>query len=351
MHARAENLLPINRRVAIAPMMDCTDTHCRYLLRLISPHALLYTEMMTTGALMHGARERLLAFNVEEHPVALQLGGSVPGELARCARYGLEYGYDEINLNVGCPSDRVQNARFGACLMAEPQLVADCVAAMREAVPIPVTVKTRLGIDDRDSYEHLCDFIATVGGAGCKVFILHARKAWLSGLSPKENREMPPLRYAWVHQIKRDFPVLSIILNGGIATVPHIQEQLAHVDGVMIGREAYHNPYLLADLEREVFDTGHVPGREQVVARYKHYIVAQLDRGVPLRQMTRHILGLFNGLPGARRWRRQLSERSHADCAGADILDAALRDVKDKPPAWIARSGIQSAPAHAANTP
>lgn len=320
---------PMDRRLNVAPMMDWTDRHCRYFLRLISPHARLYTEMVTTGALIHGDGARLLCYNEAEHPVALQLGGSDPGELAHCARLGHDCGYDEINLNCGCPSDRVQSGRFGACLMAEPQLVADCVSAMREAVPVPVTVKMRLGIDDRDSYEHLCEFMTAVGAAGCEVFILHARKAWLSGLSPRENREIPPLRYEWVRQIKQDFPALTIILNGGLTSLAQIPEQLAYVDGVMIGREAYQKPWFLAEIERAVFGASNDCTREQIVERYKRYVERHLAEGVPLRQMTRHVLGLFNGIPGARRWRRVLSELIDGDELGAAIFDAALREIED----------------------
>jgi tRNA-dihydrouridine synthase A len=320
----------MDRRLNVAPMMDWTDRHCRYFLRLISPHARLYTEMATTGALLHGDRARLLHYNEAEHPVALQLGGSEPGELAHCARLGHEYGYDEINLNCGCPSDRVQNGRFGACLMAEPQLVADCVSAMREAVPIPVTVKMRLGIDDRDSYEHLCEFMTTVAAAGCEVFILHARKAWLSGLSPKENRAIPPLNYESVRQIKQDFPALTVILNGGLTSLAQIEEQLAHADGVMIGREAYQNPWFLAEIERAVFGASDACTREQIVERYKRYVERQLAAGVPLRHMTRHVLGLFNGMRGARRWRRVLSELIDGDKLGAEVLDAGLREIEGR---------------------
>ncbi|WFP52068.1 tRNA dihydrouridine(20/20a) synthase DusA [Methylomonas sp. EFPC3] len=240
-------------RFSVAPMLDWTDRHCRYFHRLLSRHALLYSEMVTTGAILQGNAERHLQRDAAEHPVALQLGGSNPRELAQCARIGAGYGYAEINLNVGCPSDRVQNGRFGACLMAEPQLVADCVAAMRDAVSIPVTVKSRIGIDDRDSYTELVDFIATVARAGCKTFIVHARKAWLSGLSPKENREIPPLRYGVVFQLKQDFPELEIVINGGINTLDTAEALLSQVDGVMLGREVYHNPFLLVQVDARIF--------------------------------------------------------------------------------------------------
>lgn len=308
-------------------MMDWTDRHERYFLRLLSRHALLYTEMITTGAILHGDRARFLRFDPAEHPVALQLGGAVPDDLARAAAFGAAAGYDEINLNVGCPSDRVQNARFGACLMAEPELVAACVGAMCAAVDIPVTVKTRIGIDDQDSYGFLARFIETVADAGCRTFILHARKAWLSGLSPKENREIPPLRYDVVHQIKADFPELEIIVNGGIRTLDQAKAQLAHVDGVMIGRAAYQNPYCLTEW-RALFDvTEPAPSRFEIVERLLPYVEAQRAEGVPLKAITRHILGLFNGLPGARAWRRHLSEGAHREGAGVEVIRDALHQI------------------------
>jgi len=312
----------------VAPMMDYTDRHLRYLLRLLSPHALLYTEMVTTGALLHGDRERHLVFNPEEHPVALQLGGSDPLELAQCARHGAEYGYDEINLNVGCPSDRVQNGRFGACLMAEPELVADSMRAMSEAVNIPVTVKTRLGIDERDSYEELSHFIRMVAAAGCRVFILHARKALLKGLSPKENREIPPLQYDRVYQIKRDFPELTIILNGGVKTVADMRAHLQHVDGVMIGRAACDDTYLLARIEEEIFCGPPVLAREAVARRYAEYADAQVAYGENEHYVLRHLLGLYQGVAGARRWRRGLSTRDQQwpNCVAA--VDAALSRLR-----------------------
>jgi tRNA-dihydrouridine synthase A len=318
----------IDRRLCVAPMMDYTDRHLRYLLRLLSPHALLYTEMVTTGTLLHGDRERHLAFNAEEHPVALQLGGSDPQELALCARYGADYGYDEINLNVGCPSDRVQNNRFGACLMAEPELVADAVRAMCEAVNIPVTVKTRLGIDERDSYEELCQFIGTVAAAGCHVFILHARKALLKGLSPKENREIPPLQHDRVYLIKRDFPELTIILNGGVKTVADMRAHLRHVDGVMIGRAACDDTYLLARIEEEIFGGPPVLAREEIARRYALYADAQVALGANEHYVLRHLLGLYQGVSGARHWRRRLSTRDQKwpNCMAA--VDAALSQLQ-----------------------
>ena len=311
-------------RFSVAPMLDWTDSHCRYFLRLISQHALLYTEMVTTGAILNG-RGDYLAYNEEEHPLALQLGGSEPQELAQCARRAVERGYDEINLNVGCPSDRVQNGRFGACLMASPALVADCVAAMRAEVSIPVTVKSRIGIDELDSYEFLCSFIEQVSAAGCDTFILHARKAWLSGLSPKENREIPPLDYQRVYRVKEDYPHLTIAINGGIQSMSDVATHLAHVDGVMVGREAYQNPYMLADVDRLVFgDTTTVPSRHQIVHNMIPYIERQLAHGNQLAHVTRHMLGLFQGMVGARAWRRHLSEHACRKGAGIQVLlDAA----------------------------
>ncbi|MFZ2312210.1 MAG: tRNA dihydrouridine(20/20a) synthase DusA [Methylobacter sp.] len=305
-------------------MLDWTDRHCRYFHRLISQHAFLYTEMVTTGALIHGDHHRFLQFNAAEKPLAFQLGGSNPRELAICARMIEDYGYDEVNLNVGCPSDRVQNGRFGACLMAEPELVAQCVAAMGQAVSIPVTVKSRIGIDDRDSYEELVHFVSTVADAGCKTFIIHARKAWLSGLSPKQNRDVPPLRYDLVYQLKQDFPELEIILNGGITTLDQAEDIMKNLDGVMVGREAYHNPYLLADVDRRFFCEHKAPlSREAVLRSFIPYIREQLDDEVRLSSISRHILGLFHGEYGARGWRRHISE--NVCKPGADIqviLDA-----------------------------
>lgn len=312
------------RTLAIAPMMDWTDRHCRYLHRLLSRHTWLYTEMVTTGALLHADPRRWLEFDPVEHPVALQLGGSDPAELAQCARLGADMGYDEINLNVGCPSDRVTTGRFGACLMAEPQLVAECVAAMSAAVNIPVSVKTRVGIDEQDSYEQLHQFVRLVADAGCRIFIIHARKAWLTGLSPKENRTVPPLRYDLVFQLKHDFPALTILLNGGITTLDAAAQALQHVDGVMIGRSAYHQPSLLAHIDPRFYDaTASAPKLDTVIERYAHYMVQQQQRGVRIHAMTRHTLGLLHGLPGARIFRRYLSD--HAPLRGADarvLIDA-----------------------------
>ena len=321
----------LDRRLCIAPMLDWTTRHCRYFLRLLSRHVLLYTEMVTTGALIHGERRRFLAFHPAEHPLAIQLGGSDPAELARCARMAEEAGFDEVNLNLGCPSERVQSGRFGACLMAEPELVRDGIAAMRAAVAIPVTVKTRLGIDARDSWEELVNFVDIVADSGCRVFILHARKAWLKGLSPKENRNIPPLEYAKVQRLKHLRPELEIILNGGITTLDQALAELTRVDGVMIGREAYHNPYLLAQIDSRVYGDAHaVPSRVEIVERMLEYMQQELARGVYLAHMTRPLLGLFLGQPGARAWRRLLSEQAHRDGAGVEVVKQALRAVSDR---------------------
>ncbi|HKP96238.1 MAG TPA: tRNA dihydrouridine(20/20a) synthase DusA [Fibrobacteria bacterium] len=316
-------------RLSVAPMMDWTDRHCRFFLRLMSRNVRLYTEMVTTGAILHGKAERLLAYDPAEHPIALQLGGSDPAGLAACAKVGERFGYDEINLNVGCPSDRVQEGKFGACLMAEPDLVAACVRAMREAVYVPVTVKTRIGIDDRDSYGELIHFIGTVSGAGCDTFIIHARKAWLQGLSPKENRTKPPLRYDVVGRLKADFPALKFVLNGGITSLDQAEGHLKVFDGVMLGRAAYENPYLLAEVDGRIFgETGGIPSRAEILEAFKPYVEAELKRGQRLHSMTRHILGLFQGVRGGRIWRRYLSENACLPNAGLDVLDGALRAVE-----------------------
>ncbi len=301
-----------SRRFCVAPMMDWTDRHYRYFARLISRHALLYTEMVTSGAVLNGDRARLLGFDAAEQPLALQLGGSNASELAQCAAIAEEYGYAEVNLNVGCPSDRVQNNLIGACLMAHPQLVADAVAAMRNACSLPVTVKHRIGINGRDSYEQLCDFVEIVRQAGCETFIVHARIAILEGLSPKENREIPPLRYEVVHQLKRDFPQLEIIINGGLKDIEAVRTELELVDGVMVGREAYHNPYMLAQVDRHLFgDAAPVRSRIDVLHAMRPYIAEHLAQGGQMNHVTRHMLGLFQGLPGARHFRRQLSSEIH----------------------------------------
>ena len=297
-------------RLSVAPMMDWTDRHCRYLHRLITRRTLLYTEMVTTGALLHGDQPRHLDFNAEEHPVALQLGGSEPADLAACAALAERWGYDEVNLNCGCPSERVQKGAFGACLMAEPQLVADGVKAMRDAVSLPVTVKHRIGIDKIEHYEFVRDFVGTIARAGCEVFVVHARNAWLKGLSPKENREVPPLRYEFVHRLKRDFPALTIVLNGGVTNATQIDAGLAQVDGVMLGREPYHHPWLMADWDARYFDVAS-PGLdrdeiEQRMVEYMQHVV--IAGGEPWWHAARHMLGLRNGLPGARRWRQVWSD-------------------------------------------
>ncbi len=316
----------INRRFCVAPMLDWTDRHERYFLRLMSKQALLYTEMVTTGALIHGDKKRHLAFNQEEHPVALQLGGSEPKDMALCAKIAEDYGYDEVNINVGCPSERVQSGAFGACLMAEAELVAENVDAMRNAVKIPVTVKNRLAIDEMDEYQTLHDFLTIVSGAGCETFIIHARKAWLKGLSPKQNRDVPPLNYELVYQMKRQFPQLEIIINGGIKTLSECQAHLKQVDGVMMGREAYHNPFIMNDVDQLFYDGGeNHQTRFEVLEHYIEYMQKQLEQGVCLKQMSRHILGLFPAMRGAKAWRRYISENAHKDGAGVEIIRQAAR--------------------------
>ena len=322
----------LSRRIAVAPMMDWTDRHDRFFLRLITRRALLYTEMITTGAVIHGDRKRLLGFSPEERPLALQVGGSDPAQLAESARIAEGFGYDEVNVNCGCPSDRVQEGRFGACLMGAPALVARGVEAMRRATRLPVTVKCRIGIDDRDSYEDLRGFVATVAAAGCGTFIVHARKAWLQGLSPKENREIPPLRYPEVYRLKAEFPHLEIVLNGGVTSLEAAAGHLQHVDGVMIGRAAYQNPYLLAEADRRFFGADEPPpDRHEVVERLIPYVEAELAAGTRLAAITRHILGLFQGCPGARAWRRHLAENAHRPGAGVEVIRTAAglvpRDV------------------------
>ncbi|MDR5017910.1 tRNA dihydrouridine(20/20a) synthase DusA [Yersinia rochesterensis] len=313
------------QRFSVAPMLDWTDRHCRYFHRLLTKQTLLYTEMVTTGAIIHGKGDYLV-YSEQDHPVALQLGGSDPQALAHCAKQAELRGYNEINLNVGCPSDRVQNGRFGACLMAEANLVADCIKAMRDVVSIPVTVKTRIGIDELDSYEFLCEFVQTVAGRGeCDIFTIHARKAWLSGLSPKENREVPPLDYERVYQLKRDFPALTIAINGGVKTLAEAKEHLKHLDGVMMGREAYQNPSILTQVDRELFDPNApvVDSVKAIEALYP-YIEQELSRGAYLGHITRHILGIFQGIPGARQWRRHLSENAHKPGADVSVVEQAL---------------------------
>jgi tRNA-dihydrouridine synthase A len=313
-------------------MMEWTDRHCRVFMRRISRHARLYTEMVTSAAIVYGDRDRLLGFDACEHPVALQLGGSDPQELAESARIGEQYGYDEINLNCGCPSDRVQSGRFGACLMGEPALVARCVAAMRDAVGIPVTVKCRIGIDDRDSYEELHDFVQQIRDAGTQVLVVHARKAILQGLSPKENRDIPPLVYPTVYRLKEDFPDLPIVINGGIATLGQCKEHLSHVDGVMLGRAAYHEPWLMAAVDAALFGDDHsVPTRHEVLDGFMPYVEQQLAAGVRLNAVSRHILGLFHGRPGGRLFRRYIAENAYKRDAGCEVLREAAGLVPSDP--------------------
>lgn len=321
-------------RLCVAPMMDWTDRHCRYFHRRLSPHARLYTEMVTAAALVRGERAHLLAYNPEEHPVALQLGGADPVELAQASRHGEQAGYDEINLNVGCPSDRVQSGRFGACLMREPELVADCVRAVREAVAdsgrdVPVTVKCRIGVDDQDDDADLFAFAARMIDAGVEVLIVHARKAWLQGLSPKQNREIPPLNYPRVYRLKQEFPELRVIINGGIDGLPAVEEHLRHVDGVMLGRLAYHDPYALARIDAALHG-GAPPTREAVLRSMRPYVEAECARGVRLASITRHVLGLYHGEAGGKVFRRVLSERARAEGAGWEAVAAALAQVEGR---------------------
>ncbi|MDJ0833839.1 MAG: tRNA dihydrouridine(20/20a) synthase DusA [Gammaproteobacteria bacterium] len=315
----------VNRRFSIAPMMDCTDRHDRYFLRLFSPHILLYSEMLTAPAIIHGDRDYLLGFDPAEHPLALQLGGSDPQQLAAAARIGQDYGYDEINLNVGCPSDRVQSGAFGACLMAEPGLVADCVRAMRDATGLPVTVKHRTGIDDQDSWQLLLRFVQLQLDAGVDALIIHARKAWLQGLSPKQNRDIPPLQYDWVYRLKQEFSASEIIINGGIKTLQQCLQHLEHVDGVMLGREPYAHPYLLAEVDRMIFNdpSRPIPNRQQILQAFYPYVEAKLIEGMPLSKVTRHIIGLFHGQPNGRLWRRYLSEHAFRKDAGIEVIEQA----------------------------
>lgn len=317
-------------RFSVAPMMDWTDRYDRFFLRLISRHALLYTEMVTSGAVLHGDRERLLAFEPEQHPVALQLGGSDPHDLAEAARIGEGFGYDEINLNVGCPSDRVQSGRFGACLMAEPETVARCVSAMMDTVSIPVTVKCRIGIDDQDEEAALDEFVGKVRATGCSTYIIHARKAWLEGLSPKQNRDIPPLNYERVYRLKRAHSDLTIVINGGIGDLEQADAHMNHVDGVMLGRAAYQDPFLLSDVDRRYFDgAAQPPTRREIVERLLPYVERKLSEGVRLNQITRHILGLYQGVPGAKLWRRHLSQNAHLPDADAAVVREALDLVSE----------------------
>ena len=317
-------------RLSVAPMLDWTNRDFRYFVRLISQECLLYTEMVTTGALINGDKARFLGHDLSEQPIAFQLGGSDPKDLSLCARMAEDAGFSEVNLNVGCPSDRVQSGRFGACLMAEPVLVAAAVAAMQSAVSIPITVKTRLGIDDQDSYDFLCGFIETVSDAGCELFVLHARKAWLSGLSPKENRNVPPLDYERVYQIKEDFPHLHIDINGGVKAISEVDKHLQKVDGVMVGRAIYHDPYLLSGVDKAIFgQRGESVSRHEIVLAMLPYIEQRMIAGRSLKSITRHMLGLFQGQPGAKAWRRYLSERVHLTGANINVVEQALALVPD----------------------
>lgn len=317
--------------ISVAPMMDWTDRHFRYFMRMISPNALLYTEMVTTGALIHGDTERFLRFDDSEHPIALQLGGSDPDDLARCAEMGQKFGYDEINLNCGCPSDRVQNGRIGACLMKEPDHVALCIEKMAQSVDIPVTVKCRIGVDDQDDQKSLDEFVEKIADKNCTTFIIHARKAWLKGLSPKENREVPPLDYDRVKAVKEKYPHLNIILNGGIKEVSQIQNQLKSLDGVMIGREAYSNPYIFADIERDIFGNDNLQTREEIALAMIPYALNEHEAyGTPIKSITRHIIGLFHQQPGARAWRRALSTLPYENGATPAVIEEALKAMQNQ---------------------
>jgi tRNA-dihydrouridine synthase A len=323
--AQCPDMLANRWRMSVAPMLDWTDKHCRYFHRLLSTHTLLYTEMVTTGALLHGDVARHLRFSAQEHPLALQLGGSEPADLAACAKLAAHWGYDEVNLNCGCPSERVQRGAFGACLMNEASLVADGVKAMVDVVDVPVTVKHRIGIDKNDSYDFVRDFVGTVAQAGSNTFIVHARNAWLKGLSPKENREIPPLRYEIVHQLKKDFPQLTIAVNGGITTTEQVQEQLNHVDGVMVGREAYHNPWWLSEWDAAFFGAAPVAlSREQVEEQMVGYMEREAtEHGTPWYPIARHMLGLRHGLAGSRRWRQVWSDHRLKGLPARDVMAQA----------------------------
>jgi len=323
--------------LSVAPMMDWTDRHCRALHRTLTKHALLYTEMVTTGAVLHGDRRRLLGYDPVEHPVALQLGGSDPADLAACARIAEDLGYDEVNLNVGCPSDRVQSGRFGACLMREPALVAECVGAMLGAVRIPVTVKSRIGVDDQDPEAALFDLVDRCAAAGVGTFVVHARKAWLEGLSPKENRDIPPLDYGLVHRLKRERPGLTVVLNGGVPGLDAAEEHLALVDGVMLGRAAYHEPAILGQVDRRLFGQGSDVDPFEAIEAYRPYVAARLAEGVHLAAMTRHMLGLMHGRPGARAFRRILTVEAIRAGSGLEVVDAAVAAVREAQAARDAR--------------
>ncbi|WP_282104132.1 tRNA dihydrouridine(20/20a) synthase DusA [Marinobacter alexandrii] len=328
-----------SRRFSVAPMMDWTTSHFRYLARQLSRHALLYTEMVTTGALIHGDTERFLRHEPAEYPLALQLGGSDAGELAHCAKLAEQFGFDEVNLNVGCPSDRVQNNMIGACLMGHPDKVAEGVRAMIEATSLPVTVKHRIGIDGRESWDDLCEFIEKVAAAGCRTFIVHARIAILEGLSPKENRDVPPLKYDWVYALKQKYPELEIIINGGIKAFDECNEHLRHTDGVMLGREAYNNPWLLASVDSTFFGSPESPlTRHDALRAMYPFIQSELERGVYLTHISRHLLGLFHGQPGGRQFRRYISENAHKSGAGLEVIQTALEKVREPEAAVIAEA-------------
>lgn len=337
---RAQYLTPLppnKHRFCVAPMLDWTDRHERFFLRLLSRHTMLYTEMITSGALVHGDAPRHLRYHEAEHPVAIQLGGSDPADLARCAELAAAIGYDEINLNIGCPSDRVQSGRFGACLMADPLLVAECVRSMRAVVAIPVTVKCRTGIDADDNDQYLQNFISRVADAGCDTFIIHARIAILKGLSPKENRDIPPLNYPRVFGIKEMYPHLQIVLNGGLKTLQECHDVLQHVDGVMLGREVYHNPWILANVDAELYNQpSKRRSRHDFLREFLPYVQEQLDEGIPLQHMTRHILGLFHGVPGGKAFRRHLSENAFRRNSGLGVLEDAMDCVQER--SWAMES-------------
>lgn len=324
-----KNTTKLNRAFCVAPMLDCTDRHERYLLRLISKHAVLYTEMITTGALIHGDKPRFLDFNESEHPVALQLGGSDPDDMTRSAELVQQWGYDEVNINVGCPSDRVQSGSFGACLMKTPELVAQNIKQMQAAVDIPVTVKCRIGVDDQDPRESLWALVEASADAGCDVFVVHARKAWLKGLSPKANRDVPPLDYELVYRLKEAFPELDIIINGGIDTIEQCQEHLRYVDGAMVGRETYSNPYMMAPVDQVIYGHGAEPrSRDDVMRAYMDYIDLRLEEdGARLNHMSRHVVGLFHGEPKSRLWRRHISQNAHLPGSGREVLEEAYRSM------------------------
>lgn len=324
-------------RFCIAPMLHCTDRHYRYLARLLTKHSYLYTEMITTGALIHGDRDRWLQLHNGENPVALQLGGSKPNDMARCAELADEYHFNEVNINVGCPSDRVQAGKFGACLMLEPETVTQCIKTMQQVANAEITVKTRIGVDHQDQYDFLKNFVEHIASAGCKTVIVHARKAVLSGLSPRQNRSIPPLHYEYVYQLKQDYPSLNIIINGGIKIKHEIAEHLQHVDGVMVGREAYDNLYMLSEIDEFIYEKkGDALTRSEILDQYKSYIKAELDKGTPLKVLTQHIFGLFNGMPGARLWRRHLSENIYAKDADIKVINEAEKFVTQNDPVAIA---------------